>query len=127
MQGTISFAVGGAHHAAATARQRAAAALRRYVPHTVAWQCPEAGAPIALLLPESLSASEVIARAAVERLQLAAADNPDAPDRSLELRYAHLDIPDIEEGIRRLGRCLARYTELASRHASGHPSTLVGT
>jgi hypothetical protein len=127
MDGVISFAANGTDWAAAEGRRVAATvALHRYVPHVVAWRCLGAGRPISLMLPESLSAAEVLRRAERERVQLVAADDPEAPDRTLEIHYSHLREPEIEEGIRRLGFCLARYSQLAVRYTPGHPSTSVG-
>lgn len=104
----------------------AAAAMRRYVPHTVAWCCREAEASIAVTLPEELSVSDLLRRAARERVELAPGQDPGAPDRTFELHYAHLGEAEIEEGIRRLGHCLARYSEAAARWAPGQPGSLVG-
>jgi DNA-binding transcriptional MocR family regulator len=101
--------------------------MRRYVPHIVAWHCPQAGAPIAVILPENLSVSDLVRRAARERVELAVAEDPAAPDRVFELHYAHLGEAEIVEGIRRLGYCLARYSELAARWAPGQPGSVVGT
>lgn len=123
----ISFTAKGADPAAVVGRHgAAAAAMRRYVPHVVAWRCPAVGAPISVTLPEHLSVTDLLRRAERERIQLAVAENPAAPDRAFEIHYAHLAETEIEEGIRRLGFCLARYAELAARHTPGQPSTLVG-
>lgn len=128
MDGVINFTAKSAGQAGAGNRHlAAAAAMHRYVPHTVTWQCPCAGAPISVRLPESLSARELLRRAEGEHVYLAAAHDQDAPDRVFEIHYAHLAEEEIEEGIRRLGRCLVSYTELASRHTPGYPSTLIGT
>lgn len=128
MDGMISFAAAAASGANLEGRNLvAAAAMRRYVPHIVAWRCPQPGEPISVTLPENLSASELVRRAEGERVLLAAAEDDAAPDRVFQLYYAHLAEVEIEEGIRRLGLCLARYTELAARHTPGHPGTLVGT
>ncbi len=128
MDGVIRFTDYGADGVAVDRRQRAAnLAMRRYVPHVIRWRCPGAGAPISVILPENLSAREVLHQAERAQVQLAAAQDPAAPDRVFEIHYAHLAEAEIEEGIRRLGFCLVRYTQLAARMAPGQPSTLVGT
>ncbi len=124
----IDFTAGAAQGEEKAGRHLAATtAMRRYVPHVVAWRCPAVGAPFSVTLPASLSARELVGRAARERVHLATADDPTAPDRVVEIHYAHLAEAEIEEGIRRLGHCLARYSEMAARHMPGHPSTLVGS
>ena len=128
MDGMISFAANGAGRVEAGSRHLAAAsAMRRYVPHVVAWRWAEAGGPISVTLPESLSARELLRRAEHERIELGVVDDPTAPDRVFEIHYAHLAEDEIAEGIRRLGDCLVRYWELAARHMPGQASTLVGT
>ncbi|MDI7275621.1 MAG: hypothetical protein QME94_06550 [Anaerolineae bacterium] len=128
MDGVISFAASGASARGAAGRQEVAeAAMRRYIPHTVAWCCAQAGEPISVTLPATLSAGELVRRAERERLRLSVVDDPQAPDQMLELHYAHLAEAEIDEGIRRLGYCLARYSELAARHTPGYPSMLLGT
>lgn len=127
MDQVISFTANGTDWASAERRRAiATAAMHRYVPHVIAWHCPKAGAPISMTLPESLSAAELLRRAEREHIHLTPADDPIAPDRTLEIHYAHLREVEIEEGIRRLGLCLARYSQLAARHTPGHPSSLVG-
>jgi DNA-binding transcriptional MocR family regulator len=123
MQGAISFLPNGADPAEAAGRHRAAAcAAHRYLPHVVTRRCPGPGAPISLVLPESLSARELVQRAAAERVELATGQDPAAPDRVVELHYAHLAEADIDEGLCRLGRCLVRYLLLAARSNSGEPA-----
>jgi len=110
MEQTICFAANGASVGSAADRHLVAAkAMRRYVPPVVAWGCAQAGAPISLVLPEQLSVRELVQRAARERVEVVAVSDPAAPDRAFELHYTHLDLIEIEEGIRRLGRCLALY------------------
>lgn len=119
MQGTISFMPDGADPADAAGRHRAAcAAMHRYIPHVVAWECLRPGAPFSLVLPNSLSAREVVQHAARDDVELAAAREASVPDRVLEIHYAHLVEAEIEEGLRRLGRCLVRYLILAARSTS---------
>jgi len=123
MQGTIRFTAEKASADAAAARHRAAcAAMERYLPHVVAWRCAGPGAPLVLTLPEALSAREVVQRAARARVELATAQDPAAPDRAIEVHYAHLADAEIEEGLRRLGRCLVRDLTLAMRGAASEPS-----
>ena len=128
MDGLISFTNNGETGANVGDRHLVvAAAMRRYVPHVVTWRCLGAGAPIYVTLPESFSARELLRRAEREQVRLAAAQDPEAPDRVFEIYYAHLSEAEIEEGIRRLGRCLIGYSQLAAHNAPGQPSTLVGT
>ena len=123
MQGTIRFVAGEGSTEDATERHRAAcAAMDRYIPHVVAWRCAQPGAPLVLTLPEVLSAREVVQRAARARVEVAAAHDPAAPDRALEIHYAHLADTEIEEGLRRLGRCLVRDLTLAMRSTASEPS-----
>ena len=61
------------------------------------------------------------------RLEVTVVDDPQAPDQRIALHYAHLPEAEITEGIRRLGHCLASYSELAARHAPGYPTMLLGT
>ncbi len=123
MQTTIRFTAGQATGDDAAARHWAAcAAVRRYLPHVVAWRCACPGAPLVLMLPEALSAREVVQRAARARVEVAAAQDPTAPDRAIEIHYAHLADAEIEEGMRRLGRCLVRDVTLAMRGAAPDPS-----
>lgn len=128
MDGIISFTAQEDDHAGGHDRRLAAyAAMRRYVPHVVAWRCPQGGGPISVILPESLSAREFLHRARRDKVELGAVDDPTAPDRVFEIHYAHLAEAEIAEGIRRLGGCLMHYWELAARHMPGQASTLVGT
>ena len=83
--------------------QAAARAMRRYIPHVVAWQCAGASAPIAVTLPETLSV------------------------RVFHIHYAHLAEAEIEEVIRRLGRCLQQYAKVAASVAAGESHAFVGT
>jgi DNA-binding transcriptional MocR family regulator len=127
MDGVISFIAGKPNGDLVANRHRAAAAaMHRYMPHVVAWRCPSAGAPISVTLPENLSVRDLVHRATWERVELAPAEDPAAPDRSFEIHYLHLAEADIEEGIRRLGYCLAHYSELAARLAPGQPGSIVG-
>ncbi len=128
MDGVIQFIDSGSDFAAVDQRHRVAArAMRRYFPHVVEWHCPHAGAPIAVRLPENLSAKEVLRQAERAQVQVASVQDPAAPDRAFAIHYAHLAEAEIEEGIRRLGHCLVGYTQMAARLSPGQPSTLVGT
>jgi len=123
MQGTIRFTAEKASADEAARRHSAAcAAMQRYLPHVVAWRCACPGAPLVLTLPEVLSAREVVQRAARARVEVVAAYDPAAPDRAIEIHYAHLADEEIDEGLRRLGRCLARDLTLAMRSAASEPS-----
>jgi DNA-binding transcriptional MocR family regulator len=107
MQGTIRFTAEKASADEAARRHSAAcAAMQRYLPHVVAWRCACPGAPLVLTLPEVLSAREVVQRAARARVEV----------------VAHLADEEIDEGLRRLGRCLARDLTLAMRSAASEPS-----
>ncbi|MCL6431716.1 MAG: hypothetical protein K6V36_12795 [Anaerolineae bacterium] len=128
MDGVISFTANGMRAPVASSRLQAAmAAMHQYIPHTVAWHCHQPGEPIMVTLPPSLSAGELVVRAERARLEVSVVDDPQVPDRRIELHYAHLPEAEITEGIRRLGHCLASYSELAARHAPGYPTMLLGT
>ena len=128
MDGVISFVANGIGAQAASSRLQAAmAAMHQYIPHTVAWHCYQPGEPILVTLPPSLSAGELALRAERARLEVSVVDDPQAPDQRIALHYAHLPEAEITEGIRRLGHCLASYSELAARHAPGYPTMLLGT
>ena len=103
--------------------QAAARAMRRYIPHVVAWQCAGASAPIAVTLPETLSVRDLLRRAERERVRVDPVHDPAAPDRVFHIHYAHLAEAEIEEGIRRLGRCLQQYAKVAA----GESHAFVGT
>lgn len=123
MQTTIRFTPDGANPAAAAARHPAVtAAVHRHIPYVVGRGCATAGAPLSLVLPDGLSARELVQRAARERVELAASNDPATPDRVIELHYAHLAEAEIEEGILRLGRCLVRYLTQAARSNSSELS-----
>ncbi len=92
-------------------------AMRRYVPHVVTWLCAQAEGRIWVVLPESLSARDVLRSAEEAKVRLApAADLSEVPDRAFEMYYAHLGEAEIEEGIRRLGACLRQHLDLAMRY-----------
>ncbi len=120
----ISFTASEASPAATPARHRAATvAMRRHVPYVVTWGCARPGAAISLVLPEGLTAGDLVRHAAREGVQLAA-DGQVTAAHTIELHYAHLDEAEIEEGIRRLGCCLARCLTLAARIATPECGTV---
>lgn len=123
MPGTIRFMPDGAGPVDAAARHpAAAAAVHRYVPHVVGRGRTPPGAPLMLVLPDGLSVRELAQRAARERVEFATGHDPATPDRVIELHYAHLSEAEIEEGVRRLGRCVVRYLLQAARSNSCEPS-----
>ncbi|MBX3481432.1 MAG: PLP-dependent aminotransferase family protein [Caulobacter sp.] len=109
---------------AAYAAKRAVllAALDRHMTEGVTWTPPEGGMFVWLTLPEGMDGKQVLERAlAEERVAFV----PGAPffaevaaDNCLRLSYSLPNDPDIEEGVRRLGRLIGRMRESAAPSAT---------
>ena len=101
-------------------------AARRHLPHVVAWISPQGNAPLWVLLPLEMDPRELLRLS--QEAGVSFTPGPEAHDErnTAILHFSHLEPPEIEEGIKRLGRLIAKYMDLAS-HANGSPSApLVG-
>ncbi|HID63065.1 MAG TPA: hypothetical protein EYP49_10040 [Anaerolineae bacterium] len=109
-------------------------ALRRHFPHEVSWGPPTEDAPLRVTLPEGVSARELSEWARQEKVIFSF--DPDskaqAHERGVEgardamhLYWSHLERAEVEEGIRRLGKLIVRYMDLAARFGSS-PHCFIG-
>jgi len=95
------------------ARRRDAmlAALQHYALGAMQWSKPAGGFYIWCVLPESVSARELLEEAAAEKVVFVPGElfHPSGNgDGFLRLSFAHLGEEEINEGVRRLGRALRR-------------------
>ncbi|MBM4464719.1 MAG: hypothetical protein FJ014_04005 [Chloroflexi bacterium] len=97
-------------------------ALRRHFPHIVAWIYPQGNAPLWVVLPFEIDPGELLRLSKQEGVIFT--PGPVACDERYTaiLHFSHLEPNDIEEGIRRLGRLIVKYMDLASQ-TNGTPSS----
>jgi len=97
-------------------------AARQYFPHVVGWVSPQGNAPLWVILPLEIDPRELLRLS--EREGVIFTPGPVAYDErnTAILHFSHLEPNEIEEGIKRLGRLIVRYMDLASR-ANGTPSS----
>jgi len=101
-------------------------AARQHFPHVVGWVSPQGNAPLWVILPLEIDPRELLRLS--EQEGVAFTPGPVAYDErnTAILHFSHLEPNEIEEGIKRLGRLIVKYMDLASR-ANGTPSSrLVG-
>jgi len=101
-------------------------AARQHFPHVVGWVSPQGNAPLWVILPLEIDPKELLRLS--EQEGVAFTPGPVAYDErnTAILHFSHLEPNEIEEGIKRLGRLIVKYMDLASR-ANGTPSShLVG-
>ncbi|MBI1407153.1 MAG: aminotransferase class I/II-fold pyridoxal phosphate-dependent enzyme [Caulobacter sp.] len=93
-------------------RQALLAALDRHMPPGVAWSIPEGGMFVWLTLPEGLDGKILLERALAEERVAFVPGEPFfaevASRNCLRLSYSMPGDADIDEGVRRLGRLIAR-------------------
>jgi DNA-binding transcriptional MocR family regulator len=96
-------------------------AARRHLPHVVGWVSPRGNAPLWVVLPLEIDPKELLRLSKKEGVIFT--PGPVAYDErnTAILHFSHLEPSEIEEGIRRLGRLIVKYMDLASR-GSGMPS-----
>ena len=107
-------------------RHAVSQAARRHLPHVVAWISPQGNAPLWVVLPLGIDPGELLRLSEPEGV--AFIPGPVAHDErnTAILHFSHLEPNEIEEGIKRLGRTISKYMDLASQ-ANGSPSSqLVG-
>lgn len=101
-------------------------AARRHLPHVVAWISPQGNAPLWVVLPLEIDARELLrmSMALSEQDGVIFIPGPVASDErnTAILHFSHLEPNEIEEGIKRLGRLIVKYMDLASQ-TNGTPST----
>jgi DNA-binding transcriptional MocR family regulator len=97
-------------------------AARRHLPHVVAWISPQGNAPLWVILPLEIDPSELLRLS--EQEGVAFTPGPAVHDErsTAILHFSHLEPNEIEEGIKRLGRLIVKYMDLAS-HTNGTPSS----
>ncbi len=97
-------------------------AARRHLPHVVAWVSPQGNAPLWVILPLEIDPGELLRLS--EQEGVAFIPGPVASDErnTAILHFSHLEPNEIEEGIRRLGRLIVKYMDLASQ-TNGTPSS----
>jgi DNA-binding transcriptional MocR family regulator len=109
-------------------------ALRRHFPHEVSWGPSSEDASLRVTLPEGVSARELSEWARQEKVIFSF--DPEAKGQSHErkvdgardamhLYWSHLERAEVEEGIRRLGKLIARYMDRAARFGSS-PHCFIG-
>jgi hypothetical protein len=97
-------------------------ALRRHFPHEVSWGPSPEDASLRVTLPKGVSAKELSDWARQEKVIFSF--DPDAKGQARErgvegardamhLHWAHLEQAEVEEGIKRLGKLIVRYMDLA--------------
>ena len=86
------------------------AAIARYFPAGVQVTSPEGGMFLWVTLPEGVSASELLKRSVERKVAFvpgAAFYVDGSGENTLRLNYSNADPETIEEGIKRLGECIA--------------------
>jgi len=97
-------------------------AARRHFPHVVTWVSPRGNAPLWVILPLEIDAGELLRLS--KKQGVIFTPGPVASDErnTAILHFSHLEPGEIEEGIRRLGRLIVKYMDLASK-TNGPPSS----
>ena len=98
-------------------------AARQHLPHIVGWVSPQGNAPFWMVLPLEIDPRELLRLS--EQVGGAFIPGPAAHDErnTAILHFSHLEPNEIEEGIKRLGRLIVKYMDLASRTTNGAPSS----
>ena len=101
-------------------------AARRHLPHVVAWLSPQGNAPLWVVLPLEIDPRELLRLSEQEGVIFT--PGPEAHDErnTAILHFSHLEPNEIEEGIRRLGRLIVKYMDLASQANGTLSSHFVG-
>ena len=124
MKNDIRFTYERHNHSGTQEEQRYAVfqAVRRYFPHVVGWVSPQGNAPLWVILPFEIDPEELLRLSEQEGVIFT--PGPVAYDErnTAILHFSHLEPGEIEEGIKRLGRLIVRYMDLASR-SNGMPSS----
>jgi DNA-binding transcriptional MocR family regulator len=124
MKNPIRFVYEGYNPLGAQEEQRHAIsqAARQHFPHVVGWVSPQGNAPLWVLLPLEIDPRELLRLS--EQEGVAFIPGPMAHDErhTAILHFSHLEPGEIEEGIKRLGRLIVKYMDLASR-TNGTPSS----
>jgi DNA-binding transcriptional MocR family regulator len=124
MKKDIRFVYESHNHLGTQEEQRDAVsqAARQHLPHVVGWVSPQGNAPFWVLLPLEVDPRELLRLSEQEGVVFI--PGPIAYDErnTAILHFSHLEPNDIEEGIKRLGRLIVKYMDLASR-TNGVPSS----
>jgi len=101
-------------------------AARRHLPHVVAWISPQGNAPLWVVLPLEIDPGELLRLSELEGVSFT--PGPEAHDErsTAILHFSHLEPNEIEEGIKRLGRLIVKYMDLASQTNGAPSSRFVG-
>ena len=101
-------------------------AVRRHLPHVVGWISPQGNAPLWVLLPLEMDPWDLLRLSQQEGVSFT--PGPEAHDErnTAILHFSHLAPPEIEEGIKRLGKLIVKYMDLASMTNGAPSSPLVG-
>ena len=124
MKNDIHFVYESHNPSGAQEEQRKAVfqAARRHLPHVVAWLSPQGNAPLWVILPLEIDPRELLRLSEQEGVIFT--PGPVAYDErnTAILHFSHLEPNEIEEGIKRLGRLIVKYMDLAS-WPNGTPSS----
>ena len=97
-------------------------AARRHLPHVVAWISPQGNAPLWVTLPLEIDPRELLRLSEQEGVIFTPGPVASDERNTAILHFSHLEPSEIEEGIKRLGRLIVKYMDLASQ-ANGTPSS----
>jgi hypothetical protein len=101
-------------------------AARRHFPHVVGWVSPQGNAPFWVLLPLEIDPGELLRLSKQEGVAFIPGPMAHDERHTAILHFSHLEPSEIEEGIRRLGRLIVKYMDLASKTNGALSSRLVG-
>ncbi len=101
-------------------------AARRHLPHVVAWISPQGNAPLWVVLPLEIDPRELLRLSEQEGVIFTPGPVAHDERNTAILHFSHLEPGEIEEGIKRLGRLIVKYMDLASKTNGAPSSRLVG-
>ena len=124
MNGPIRFVYESHNPLGAQEEQRDAVyqAARRHLPHVVAWISPQGNAPLWVVLPLDIDPRELLRLSEQEGVSFTPGPVAHDERNTAILHFSHLEPSEIEEGIKRLGRLIVKYMDLASQ-TNGTPSS----
>lgn len=101
-------------------------AMYRHFPHVVSWDSSQGSTSLWVTLPPEVDAGELLTWSRRQGVIFVPGSVVGNGHNTMYLHFSHLEPAEIEEGIKCLGRLIAKYMHLASRVNDSSPFCFIG-